>query len=1193
MTGGTLTEEPKTPVDNWSEEEVSVWLCTHNLQDLVDIFKRNNIDGKELLSLTKESLADDLKIGLRSKVLRKISELRTEMNSACVGIPDEFLCPITRELMKEPVIAADSEKLLLEDKLLVELDGTMLAEKAVVRPVLKKASLDPEVAANYRPVANIPFLGKVLERVVAAQLQSLFDETDYLDPFQSGFRPGYGTESALVALYDDLCRGKDRGSASLLVLLDLSAAFDTIDHGILLDRLVGLGVGGTAWQWFLSYLDGQFQKVVLGDFGSAPWQLCHGVPQGSILSPLLFNIYMKQLGEVIRRCGLRNHQYADDTQLYLSFSTNPGEAVAVLNRGLAKVMGWMRANKLKLNPDNTEVLLLGGSGLGMGDLGLVLNGVALPLRDRVRSLGVLLDPELSLEAQVTAVARSAFLQLWLIHQLRPFLENDCLVTVTNALVTSQLVFCNALYVGLPLKTVQILQLVQNRAARLLMGTGHCSHLTPVLRQLHWLLIEVRAQFKVLVMTSKALNGLGPGYLKECLHPYMPSRPPRSATDALLREPSVNDIRTPLNLLLVHFFQKITRLYGYALIQSLGVLLDPELSLEAQVTAAARSAFLQLQLIHQLCPYLEHDSLATVTHALVTSRLDFCNALYVGLPLKTVRILQLVQNRAARLLTGTGRYAHMTPVLWQLHWLPIEVRAQFKVLVMTYKALNGLGPGYLKERLCPYMPSRPLRSVGEALLREPSVKEIRRTSSPLLPRHAYLMQSRASKKSPGPIRKPKYVESPRIPGDAVVVPMRKVLEPTEHNQNETKSEKESSCSPAAQELMTRLGFLLGEGIPSSAQISPEEKHETMCTVASQRVSPCSTLTSSTTSPSTDSPCSTLNSCAGKTAANKSSPCGTISSPSSTLESKDSGIIATVTSSSENDDRSGSSLEWSKDGSLRTAAHQGIIHERRADNCSPVAEEETGGSSESLPKVEAAGDGPVTYTQSSGSLVMPRPNSVAATSSTKLEDLTYLDGQRNTPLRTSIRLPWHNTAGGRVQQEIKARFVPYKPQDILLKPLLFEVPSITTDSVFVGRDWLFQAIEEKLKNTEQAETGGAVVVGNVGFGKTAIISKLVALSCHGSRMRQIASTSSNSSSKTSDPCQEIPLSQLPPSVVTSAGTSTGKALNFPPAQEHQNQMDESVRRLASKVMKRYWFSFSLSAISPFLFVSGNTMQSHSFP
>uniref|UniRef100_A0A8D2LRL2 Reverse transcriptase domain-containing protein n=1 Tax=Varanus komodoensis TaxID=61221 RepID=A0A8D2LRL2_VARKO len=223
-------------------------------------------------------------------------------------------------------------------------------KEAGTRPVLKKMSLDPEMAANYRPVANILFLGKVLERVVTGQLQAHLDETDYLDPFQSGSRPGHGTESALVALYDDLCRERDRGSASLLVLLDLSAAFDASNHGILLVRLVGLGVGGTARQWFHSYLDSRFQKVVLGDIGSAPWQLCHGVPQGSILSPLLFNIYMKPLGEVIRRFGLRSHQYVDDTQLYLSFSTNPGEAVAVLNRCLAEVMGWMRANKLKFNP---------------------------------------------------------------------------------------------------------------------------------------------------------------------------------------------------------------------------------------------------------------------------------------------------------------------------------------------------------------------------------------------------------------------------------------------------------------------------------------------------------------------------------------------------------------------------------------------------------------------------------------------------------------------------------------------------------------------------------------------------------------------------------------------------------------------------------------------------------------------------
>ncbi|XP_045154057.1 protein TANC1 [Echinops telfairi] len=312
------------------------------------------------------------------------------------------------------------------------------------------------------------------------------------------------------------------------------------------------------------------------------------------------------------------------------------------------------------------------------------------------------------------------------------------------------------------------------------------------------------------------------------------------------------------------------------------------------------------------------------------------------------------------------------------------------------------------------------------------------SSPLLPRQSHLVPSRSTKKSPGPVRKPKYVASPRVPGDGVTVPFRDMSKPTEPSANEAKADNEPSCSPAAQELLTRLGFLLGEGIPSATHITIEEKNETMCTAPSQGISPCSTLTSSTASPSTDSPCSTLNSCVSKTAASKS-PCETVSSPSSTLESKDSGIIATITSSSENDDRSGSSLEWSKDGSLRLGVQKGVLHDRRADNCSPVAEEENTGSAESLlPKAEASvGDGPVPYSQSSSSLIMPRPNSVAATSSTKLEDLSYLDGQRNAPLRTSMRLPWHSTAGGRPQEAKGWSLFPTaadSPHDLPFTPLL---------------------------------------------------------------------------------------------------------------------------------------------------------------
>ena len=133
---------------------------------------------------------------------------------------------------------------------------------------------------------------------MADQLQALLDETNALDPFQSGFRPRHGTEMALVALYDELLREADRGKTSLLVLLDISAAFDTVDHGILLGRLSELGIGGLAYAWLRSFLEDRPQRVQLGETVSALWSLNCVVPQGSIISPMLFNIYMRPLFNV-------------------------------------------------------------------------------------------------------------------------------------------------------------------------------------------------------------------------------------------------------------------------------------------------------------------------------------------------------------------------------------------------------------------------------------------------------------------------------------------------------------------------------------------------------------------------------------------------------------------------------------------------------------------------------------------------------------------------------------------------------------------------------------------------------------------------------------------------------------------------------------------------------------------------------
>jgi hypothetical protein len=193
----------------------------------------------------------------------------------------------------------------------------------VVTPLLKKETLDHNVFNNYRPVSNLPYISKILEKVVAARIKDHLQSCDLLESLQSAYRQHHSTETALVKVFNDLALALDEKKVGILVLLDLSAAFDTIDQDILLKRCSNVfGITGSALSWIKSYMTGRTQSVNIKGVHSDPQVLKCGMPQGSVLGPLLFTMYTTPLGALLRACDSSFHLYPDDTQLYLVFEIN-------------------------------------------------------------------------------------------------------------------------------------------------------------------------------------------------------------------------------------------------------------------------------------------------------------------------------------------------------------------------------------------------------------------------------------------------------------------------------------------------------------------------------------------------------------------------------------------------------------------------------------------------------------------------------------------------------------------------------------------------------------------------------------------------------------------------------------------------------------------------------------------------------
>jgi len=472
--------------------------------------------------------------------------LKRSANKQCISdpIPTWLLKGISSVI--SPVIASMCNKSFEQNTF------PYLHKNAIVNPLLKKPTLDPANLASYRPISNLSFVSKTLERLVNRRLSFHIDSQSLLPSTQSAYRTKFSTETALLRVHNDLIHAIDLGQIAGLVLLDLSAAFDTVNHSVLHDVFSErFGITGDALQWLSSYLQERSQVVKIGESRSSNRKLVCGVPQGSVLGPKQFIAYIGDVTDVFDNNGVSYHGYADDMQGLRSCP--PAQLASVTHTFInliVDVCDWCCSRGLQLNPLKTELIWFGSSthlrqlvpkdGQIIVDNSTTINPVHI-----VRDLGVFFDSELTMHDHISRVTRDCFYQLRRLRQIRHHLSRDVMKCLICSFVLSKLDYCNALLAGLPNASLRPLQRVQNAAARLVLGLKWSDHITPALRELHWLPIKQRICYKLCITVHKCIHNQSPDYLSELFTHIsdIPSRSTlRSASDHKLYVP-----RTRLHL----------------------------------------------------------------------------------------------------------------------------------------------------------------------------------------------------------------------------------------------------------------------------------------------------------------------------------------------------------------------------------------------------------------------------------------------------------------------------------------------------------------------------------------------------------------------------------------------------------------------------------------------------------------------
>ena len=391
---------------------------------------------------------------------------------------------------------------------------------ALVKPIYKGKG-DVNELNSYRPISNLSYMSKLIEKIISEQLWAHISELEVFPENQSAYRANHSTETTLCSIMNDMIGLLDEGGCGILIMLDLSAAFDTVVHKYLLKDLQSIGVIEDALEFLRSYLENRKTIVEVSGNKSNERILMKGVPQGSVLGPILFNIYTIELSYILEKHNVGFKLYADDTQFYFSISTTQ-DTMKKVDEIMTEIKAWMQKKKLKLNDDKTECMLFGTMAtlknyqlfqsikIGDADIRIV------PL---VKNLGVLIDCNLTMRNHIVNTVKVCNYHLRNIAFIRKYLTESSTKILVMSHVISRLDYCNSLCYKLPNTLLRKLQNVQNRAARLIKGIKIRERITPALIDLHWLPIKARIEFKICLLTYKALTSDKPKYLRDCLVPY--------------------------------------------------------------------------------------------------------------------------------------------------------------------------------------------------------------------------------------------------------------------------------------------------------------------------------------------------------------------------------------------------------------------------------------------------------------------------------------------------------------------------------------------------------------------------------------------------------------------------------------------------------------------------------------------------